>query len=470
MSYEEYRREPYTSVCACGKGYLRRYRVMESNDWGQEQEYNTEIEILCDYCKEHYHYEHNGMGEGFLVPNGLSIPEPIPPLNYKDNYSADEEFIGQHEKTVIEAMIADMTAPKHRFIKDLIYPSAIDYANRWAHRHKKKSLDPMIDDLRRILAQYDELAEKRKKKTPRIEAYKKQTEERYQEALRVELHSFRPLFLYDAQQDKLDHERARKEQAEYITAHRYDPFQAWITYHESCKVDSTGHYWDSLRIVECVDPQYLILDKPQYGSANITIVKKYLCKCTICGKEILADSSGFEILYEESKGFYPVLQCDCHKVSSFEAKVMDILNGLGISYAREVSFDGLTGDSGFPLRFDFALFDPNKTAIAGDINSYRLLIELQGPHHYKLGYYDEYGEFIEESSPATREKLTRQENYDDRKRAFCAEKGIPFEPIKYTASYSYEQLEQRISAILFKYGFEDRNEVLPFEISGEERP
>ena len=93
MSYEEYRREPYTSVCACGKGYLRRYRVMESNDWGQEQEYNTEIEILCDYCKEHYHYEHNGMGEGFLVPNGLSIPEPIPPLNYKDNYSADEEFI-----------------------------------------------------------------------------------------------------------------------------------------------------------------------------------------------------------------------------------------------------------------------------------------------------------------------------------------------------------------------------------------
>lgn len=467
MSYEEYHREPYTSVCACGKGRLRRYRVEESNDWGQERDYNTEVEILCDYCRAHYHYEHDGLGNEFLVPNGLSIPSPISPLSQKDQYTADERFVGEHEKSVIEAMVADMTAPKHRFIKDLTYPPAIAYANNWADRYRRKSLDPMISNLQRILAQYDELEASRQKKTPRIEAYKKRAEERDREAEEVEMQSFSPTFSYDAQQDKQDHEKARKEQEEYAEAHRFDPFEAQVTYHDSYKVDSTGRYWDSLHIVECTDPQYLVLDKPQYGSANITIVKKYLCRCSICGKEIIADSSGFEILYEEEKGFYPVLQCDCHKVSSFEAKAMDILNSLGISYAREVSFDGLTGDSGFPLRFDFALFDQNMGTIAGDSNPYRLLIELQGPHHYKLGYYDKFGEFIEESSAATRHKLTRQVNYDDRKREFCAEKGIPLEVIKYTAGNSYEQLEKHISGILRKYGFDDESEDLPFILSTE---
>jgi hypothetical protein len=136
---------------------------------------------------------------------------------------------------------------------------------------------------------------------------------------------------------------------------------------------------------------------------------------------------------------------------------MDILNGLGISYAREVSFDGLIGDSGFPLRFDFALYD-QKT----ENTTYRLLLELQGPHHYKLGYYNEFGEFIEQRSTTTREKLTRQVNYDDRKKAFCEKKGIPLEVIKYTAGNSYEQLERIISSILEKHEFIDEDDDIPF--------
>ena len=67
MSYEEDYREPYSSPCACGKGILRYYRVVESNDWGQQKEYNTAVEILCDYCKERFHYEHTHFGEGLLV-------------------------------------------------------------------------------------------------------------------------------------------------------------------------------------------------------------------------------------------------------------------------------------------------------------------------------------------------------------------------------------------------------------------
>ena len=319
----------------------------------------------------------------------------------------------------------------------------------------------MIGNLRRILFQYGELAASREKKRPRIEAYRKQAKEREQAALKTEMQSFRPSFKYDNEQDKLDHEIARREQEEYTELHRYDPFQATVTYHDSCRVDSTGRVWDSLQILECVDLQHLILDKPQYGSANITIVKKYRCKCTICGKEIIADSSDFEILYDEDKGFYPALQCKCHKVSSFEAKAMDILNGLGISYAREVSFGGLTGDSGFPLRFDFAIYDQMSGVISGNA-AFQLLIELQGPHHYKLGYYDDNGVFIEESSTATRKKLTRQVNYDDRKRAFCEKRGIPLEVIKYTTGNSYEQLEQFISDILKKYEFDSKEDDLPF--------
>ncbi len=36
-------------------------------------------------------------------------------------------------------------------------------------------------------------------------------------------------------------------------------------------------------------------------------------------------------------------------------KTMDLLDQLGITYIREKSFDGLVGDSGRGLRFDFVL-------------------------------------------------------------------------------------------------------------------
>lgn len=450
MSYEEDYREPYSSPCACGRGILRYYRIVESNDWGQQKEYNTSVEILCDFCKEHYHYEHTHYGEGVLVPNGLSIPAPIPTPDKRFQYTPDEKFIGKHDKSIIEAMIADMTAPKHRFTKDLTYLPAIEYANEWVFHFKKKALEPMINNLRRILSQYDELAASREKKAPRIETYRKEVSERERIALEVEKQSFLPTFIFDAERDKLDHERAKKAQEEYNENHKFDPFDARVTYHDSCRVNSTGHYWDSLHILECVDPQHLILDKPQYGTAKITIVKKYKCKCIICGKEIVVDSSGFNILYDEERGYYPALQCDCHSVSSFEAKTMAILNSLGISYAREVSFDGLVGDYGHPLRFDFALFDREARDEKGN-NIIRLLLELQGPHHYKQGEYDEYGDFVEDNaSLSAKARSEKQMRYDSLKQQYCAEHGIPLELIKYT-DRSYEKLEDQIAGILRKY-------------------
>ncbi len=142
---------------------------------------------------------------------------------------------------------------------------------------------------------------------------------------------------------------------------------------------------------------------------------------------------------------------------------MDILNTHGVSYAREVSFDGLVGDYGHPLRFDFALFD-RKTHDEKGNRTIRLLLELQGPHHYKQGEYDEYGEFVEDkdnSSLSAKARTEKQLRYDELKQKFCMEHEIALEQIKYTGS-SYEKLEELITNLLVKYGFAGDSDDLPF--------
>ena len=72
MSYEEDYRRPYSAKCACGKGYLQFYRIYLSNDWGQEKENDTAVEIFCDSCKEKYHYERN-YGNDYLDSEWVSV-------------------------------------------------------------------------------------------------------------------------------------------------------------------------------------------------------------------------------------------------------------------------------------------------------------------------------------------------------------------------------------------------------------
>lgn len=92
MSYEEDYREPYRAKCACGKGYLQFYRIYLSNDWGQEKENDTAVEIFCDSCKEKYHYERN-YGNDYLVPNGLAFPKQRPELDRKYSYDDKEKLV-----------------------------------------------------------------------------------------------------------------------------------------------------------------------------------------------------------------------------------------------------------------------------------------------------------------------------------------------------------------------------------------
>lgn len=451
MSYEEDYRRPYRAKCACGEGKLQFYRIHLSNDWGQEKENDTPVELICECCKKGYHYERNH-GNHYLVPNGLSFPKREAQLNSKYRCTKEEEFVQKYDKHVIEAMIADMTAPKHRYIKNLENKEAIEFANQWVYRYGKKSLQPMVLYLNGILGKYDSFRESYEQKKPYIDKYHAEQNDIWKLQMQVEERCVELRFEYDSEQDKLDREKAKKEREEYEEEHRYDDFQALVHYEPSFKKDLTNHYWDSYFIKECTDSQFLSLYKPEYGTPQITIEKKYFCICTICGKEIEVLSSDFKIACEEGRGFYPVVCCDCHTVSSFEAKTMDILNQLGIMYIREISFEGLTGDSGRSLRFDFALY---KSYDELDVPKIDLLIELQGPHHYKKGYYDEFGDFIMGGSlhEDTESNFARQCRYDERKKQYSIQHGLNLECIKYTVANEYERLERKLIEILKKYGY-----------------
>lgn len=448
MPYTETSREPYKSPCACGNGCLRFYKITKENDtdWVKTKEEKTKVEILCDYCKNNYHFEWSDDECGFLVPNGLNFPHRIPHLESKYVYTTDEEFIGKHDKGVIEKMISDMTAPKHRFIQDLTFEPAIDFANDWAYRTKKRSLAPMAKYLETILSNFDAIFTSRANKEPHYIEYRKQCENRKQCIEQVENQSIKVKFVFDPEQYKIDHAKAREEGI----AHQYDPFQAMVTYHDSYKVDATGRYWDTLHILKCVEPLYFVRE----SAYHLSIVKRYLCKCTMCNEEMVVTSSDFEILYDEYEGYYPAVKCDCHKVSSFEAKTMDILNRLGISYAREYSFDDLVGNKDVPLRFDFAIFEPDSQP-KNTSKKIRLLIELQGPHHFMRGIYDKDGNFVEDkkrTSFSARIRLNKQKHYDDLKQQYCKDHGIILETIKHDES-DYTTLEKRLIDILNIYGF-----------------
>ena len=449
MSYEEDSRTPFRAECACGKGFLRYYRVSSSNDWGQVKEYNTPIEFHCDSCEKEYHYELDGMSI-YLVPKGVSFPSEAPRLGRQYYYNFDEELVEKFSKSDIETIISDMTAPKHRYIKHLETNVAKQFVDKWFYTHGTKSLKPMIKYLQHLLSVYDDVKKSYDAKKVHKDKYIQECEE-YTQILRgVTEQSVKLNFSRDIELENANCEKEKSEREK----HKYDDFHAGVTYDSSYKKDLVGHYWDSYYIEECTDSEFLKLDKGLLGTPKVTISKKYRCKCQICGNEAVIVSSDLKILRDSEVGYYPKVSCPCHNVSSFEAKTMDILNQLGISYIREKSFDDLVGESGRKLRFDFALYKKydNDTPRIG------LLIELQGPHHYKKGYYDEAGDYITDdvdyfAQKDAERRLERQLKYDEMKKEYCTQHGISLECIKYTVSGDYDKLENKIIDILKRYGY-----------------
>lgn len=448
MSYEEDYRIPYKAECACGKGVLRYYAVYSSNDWGQEREYSTQVELCCDDCKKKYYYK-----SGYLVPKDLIFPEKHPQMESTYRYTFEEEIVEQYGLDGIEKIIDDMTAPKHTYVKNLTTEEARSFAMKWQERWKTRSLAPMVKFLQTVLKKFDEIKVSWEKKSVVQKEYFAECEIYYQEKRMAEEQSFKLKFLRDYEQEEMEREKEQREREQYEEEHRYDSFTAQVKYDHSFKRDLTNQHWDTYLITECVDSQYLVLSPKIIGTPEIIITKKYRCVCQLCGQEKMVLSSQFNIGFSEEIGYYPEVCCSCHLVSSFEAKVMEILNNLGIVYIREKMFDGLVGDTGKHLRFDFGLYRECNEFGEPVID---LLIELQGPHHYKEGYYDEYGDFItndENLGINMQVRFARQIRYDQKKKEFCESHGIDFECIKYTLSNDYERLEKRIVDILKRYGY-----------------
>lgn len=450
MSYEEDYRRAYKARCACGKGFVRYFKISMSNDWGQTRESATTPEIYCEECCKMYHCESDYFGK-YLIPEGLTLDLDEPTLKRMYQYTENERFINANSKEKIEEMLVDMTAPKHRFMKDLTTESAIAFAQEWAYRTRKKSLEPMISYLRNILNEYNSIQKSVEEKRPHVEKFNCK-HEKYLEKLReVRKKSFKLEFVYDSEYE----EQQKKAKENYEIAHRYDDFDAKVHYDESYKRDFVGQYWDTLHIEKCVEDPFLILEKNQYSPAKIIVTKKYKTHCSLCGKNKEIISSNLKVDYEDGVGYQLKESCDCHSISSFEAKTMDILNQLGVTYGREIMFDELTGDAGYPLRFDFVLYkekDSNGNPL------YDLAIELQGPHHYASGYYDEYGEYISDSGQHSIEKFDRQQRYDKSKAEFCAVHSIRLEHVKYTTN-DYDRLEKRLMKILKENGYDYYSEI-----------
>lgn len=462
MPFKEESRRPFKAPCACGHGFVRIYKVREINEFGNERETESPLEYHCDFCKQHYYHLPAPYTGGSLVPIGLSFPEKVPDLDRKYRLTGDESFIRAHSRDVIEAMIEDMET--HRFMDRLQYEPASRYAYDHYVLFKKKALKPLIQNLRRILSNYESIQAGYLKKKPYVDAHDARVEEYNVRRHEVDSRSHDLFFEFDEEQYRAEQEQLTDQSGKHDNWYQSTTYNGNATYHDSCKVDSTGRYWASLHIEKCINPHCVIEKKLFSTLTERIIVKQYLCKCIVCGQEIEAYSSDFEIRYDDGRGYYPAIECrSCRPSTSFEAKTMEILLGFGISFVREYSFEGLVGDTGRPLRFDFALFDPSSCGDGGN-SRIRLLLELQGPHHYKQGEYDEYGDFIEDKEKSSLRAKTRSEKqlrYDSMKQQYCDKHGIALELIKYTDS-SYDKLEERITGILRKYGFEEKEDDLPF--------
>jgi hypothetical protein len=199
-------------------------------------------------------------------------------------------------------------------------------------------------------------------------------------------------------------------------------------------VDFIGCRYESLDMAECVDAHYESAPIPYYNQRHqklyrdITVYKRYRCKCYLCGKEQLINCDRFGIFppteygYRAYDGYWSAVFCDCHKVSSFQWIVTDILMKHDVDYSVEVSLDGLYGiDGRTPLRFDFAVYNPD-----GGINA---LIECQGEQHYKP---------VEEFGGERRFQI--QQLNDNAKRKYVEEHGIQFIEISYKDK-QYEKIE-----------------------------
>ena len=135
--------------------------------------------------------------------------------------------------------------------------------------------------------------------------------------------------------------------------------------------------------------------------------------------EIRNDSYGINA----TKGYYSNAYCDCHKISSFQWRTINIFKEYNVNYKVEVSFDDLIGVGNKNLlRYDFAILD--------DYNNIKYFIECQGEQHYKP--VKEFGGNFQ---------YNIQKENDQLKRDYANKRNIPMIEIPYTCN-TYEKEEE----------------------------
>ena len=160
---------------------------------------------------------------------------------------------------------------------------------------------------------------------------------------------------------------------------------------------------------------------------TIKVERPYRCKCYLCGKEWAFHYEAFRIRSDEYgayayDGYYSKAHCDCHPISSFQWRTIDILRKHDVPYRVEVSFDDLMGLWGRNhLRYDFGLYSSNGELL--------MLLECQGQQHYKP--VKEFG---------GKNTFDQQAKNDELKRQYASEHNIPLIEIPYTCNtYAKEE-------------------------------
>lgn len=132
----------------------------------------------------------------------------------------------------------------------------------------------------------------------------------------------------------------------------------------------------------------------ELASTNPT---KWLCKCK-CGAYTEVQTSNLKNEHTTSCGCKVRMN---NQPSSGEEKILGILKSNNILFQREKTFTDLVGVNGFRLRFDFAVYNQDKTL--------SFLIEVQGLQHYQHVQYFQ----------KTRQDFLKQQENDRRKISYC---------------------------------------------------
>lgn len=137
------------------------------------------------------------------------------------------------------------------------------------------------------------------------------------------------------------------------------------------------------------------------GNTNGNV--KWKCRCD-CGTFINVEANALRSNHTKS--------CGC--INSYgEEKIANILNINNISYIKQYSFSDCYEIQGFPLKFDFAIFDNNK---------FEYLIEYDGIQHFQsanVGWNNQ-------------EHLKNLQQRDKIKNEYCLKNNIPLIRIPYT--------------------------------------